>query len=491
MRRVEKPFTNRCSLCAVSLAFMALIGCHNAVTRPTDTSADSVLPNVLFILVDDLGARDLAVFGSESYSTPNLDKLAESGTRYTNAYAASPVCSPSRAALMTGKAPSELQITDWITGWGDEGKPMLTPTVSGALPLEEITLAEHFKAAGYDTFFAGKWHLGDRGFLPTDQGFDTNKGGYLKGSPPGGYYSPYNNPYLESGPEGEYLPDRLTNETLRFINEDRTKPFFAMLSFYTVHTPVQASVRHIDQYRNLRVQEFDDRKIKISEGIDGKSISYQIQTNADYASMVSAMDENVGRLIDSLRELGILENTLVIFTSDNGGLATSPKRKGKSSTSNYPFRAGKAWLYEGGIRVPLIVKYPGIRKGSVVEHPNHSMDVFATMVSLITDNKTLYQRGIPLGDMDQHANRDLYWHYPHYHRQGWRPGSAIRSGDWKLIEHFETRTVELFNLKEDVSETQDLSQQFPEKTEALLQRLRLWREKIDAPMPVFKSELEL
>ena len=464
-------------------AFLGLTAaCFFSIPAHAATAKKS---NVLFILVDDLGAKDLGVTGSESYFTPKIDELAKTSSLFTQSYAASPVCSPSRAALVTGKRPSELGITDWISGWGDKGKPMSTPEVAEGLALAEETIAEHFKRAGYTTFFAGKWHLGDKGYLPTKQGFDINIGGYHKGSPPGGYYSPYKNPYLADGPEGEYLPDRLTQETIGFIEKNSKAPFFAMLSFYTVHTPIQASVKHIDMYKDLENKTAEDRPARVAEG---KSYSFQVQNNPAYASMVTAMDENIGKLVESLKKQGVYDDTLIVFTSDNGGLGTSPKKHRSAPTSNYPLRAGKAWLYEGGIQVPLIVKFPQQDKQKTVASPVTSFDVFATMLDVVNSDTKKWTEGTPLTSTNAiDDNRPLFWHYPHYHRQGWTPGSAIRQGDWKLIEHFETGRTELFNLASDPSERVNLSESNPKKAMELKEAMVRWRDQVSAPMPSFKK----
>jgi arylsulfatase A-like enzyme len=322
-------------------------GCSEAETRP----------NFLFILCDDLGYRDLGSYGSTFHDTPHLDRLAASGMLFSQGYAAHPVCSPTRAAIMTGKNPARVGITDWIPGRDPRDRRLLGPTDLHQLPLEEATIAERFRQAGYRTFFAGKWHLGGEDFLPEDQGFEHNKGGHHRGSPPGGYYSPYQNPRLTDGPEGEYLPDRLTDETLRFIEANRGNPFFAYLSFYTVHTPIQAARRHLKHYEEKATQLPSLREAELREHDGWTKVR---QDNAAYASMVAAMDENVGRLLDRLDELGLTDQTVVVFTSDNGGLSTLPRRG--APTSNLPLRAGKGWCYEGGIRVPFMIRAPGVGK---------------------------------------------------------------------------------------------------------------------------------
>ena len=462
----------------LSSAFFFLLlmasGCQQPEERP---------PNFVFILVDDLGWNDLSCYGSTFYETPNLDRFAAQSMRFTNAYAAGSVCSPTRAAIMTGKNPVRVDITDWIPGQNPKKHPLIGPQDRNELALSETTMAEAFRQQAYKTFFAGKWHLGNEGYLPEDQGFDINKGGHHRGSPPGGYYSPYKNPKLSNGPEGEYLPDRLTNESIRFLEENRDSSFLLFLSFYTVHTPIQASKRHLAKFEaKAKTLPNEGTPVQEPEG-DGLTLTNQVRP--DYASMVYAMDENVGRLLAKLEEMGLDENTVVIFTSDNGGLSTLQQGRNLAPTSVRPLRGGKGWLYEGGIRVPLIIRAPGVTQARESEIPVISHDLYPTMWSLAN----LLQPPGELDGMDLSSilkgetsfERDaLYWHYPHYHGSAWKPGSAIRAGDWKLVEFHETGKVELFNLKDDLGETQDLAATHPEKTEELKQKLHTWQEQMNA-----------
>ncbi len=421
-------------------------------------------PNFVFILVDDLGWADVKCNYPESfYDTPNIDKLAASGVRFTNAYSANPVCSPSRAAIMTGKHPNRVDITDWIPGNDPKMRPLLGPQDRNELALEEITIAEKLNEKGYLNCFVGKWHLGGEGFYPEDQGFDINIGGHDKGSPPGGYYSPYKNPKLTDGPEGEYLTDRLTNESIKFINENKENPFFLYLAFYTVHTPIQASKKHIETYLEKRKALGLD---SVPHGKEGEGWTKMEQENADYASMVAAMDENVGRIIDALKEQELDKNTWIIFTSDNGGLSTLYRKN--APTSNDGLRAGKGWCYEGGIRVPLVINGPGIvERGSVSNEPVISMDYFSTILNLagIEHEDNDGENLVPLLAEGKLLERDeLFWHYPHYHGSAWKPGSAIRKGDWKFVVFYEDERMELFNLADDPGETTDVSEDYPAKT---------------------------
>lgn len=449
------------------------------------------LPNIIFILIDDLGWADVKSNYPESfYETPHIDKMAQNGVRFTQAYAANPVCSPTRAALMTGKHPNRVNITDWIPGNDPKNRPLLGPQDRAELALEEITLAEKLREAGYKTFFAGKWHLGNEGFFPEDQGFDINLGGHHKGSPPGGYYSPYNNPKLEDGREGEYLPDRLTNESIRFIQENQDNPFLLYLSFYTVHTPIQASERHIAKYQKKRDALAIGDVPHIREGDGWTKL---LQEDAAYASMVEAMDENVGRIIETLRETGLDENTWIIFTSDNGGLSTLNRKN--APTGNGPLRAGKGWCYEGGIRVPLIISGPDVAEpGRAVDQPVISMDLFTTILNIAgTDHRSNDGENLlPVVTRNTELKRDeLFWHFPHYHGSAWKPGSALRKGEWKLVVHYEQNLIELFNLSEDPGETTDISASMPEKTEELIRILNQKLKETGAQFPKANPEYKI
>lgn len=450
------------------------------------SEAPDARPSFLFILVDDLGWRDLGCYGSTFYDTPHLDALAASGMRFTQGYAAHPVCSPTRAAIMTGKNPARVGITDWIPGKNPKGRKLLGPDDLHALPLEEVTLAEALRKRGYRTFFAGKWHLGSRGHFPEDQGFEVNKGGHHRGSPPGGYYSPYKNPKLEDGPEGEYLPDRLTDETLRLIESHRDEPFLAFLSFYTVHTPIQAARRHIEKYRE-KAAELPELEGP-AQLPEHDAFTKARQDNPAYASMIHAMDENVGRLLRKLEELELDKRTVVVFTSDNGGRSTLPRRG--SPTSNLPLRAGKGWCYEGGVRVPLIVRAPGITEPrSACDVPVWSADLYPTLIELagLAPLPAEHRDGLGLLPLLRGGGtlpRDfLVWHYPHYHGSAWRPGSAIRAGKWKLIEFYEQGKVELYDLAEDPGERQDLARKMPAKARELRSKLSGYLRSVDAKMP--------
>ncbi len=444
------------------------------------------LPNVVFILVDDLGWKDLGCYGSSFYETPKLDAFAQESVRFTQAYAASPVCSPTRAAIMSGQHPIRVGITDWIPGNDPENRQLQALQDRTELALDEYTLAEAFRDNGYHTFFAGKWHLGDEGYFPEDQGFAINKGGHHRGSPPGGYYVPYDNPKLTDGPEGEYLPDRLTSESLAFIDENRNEPFLLFLSFYTVHTPIQASKRHLAKYEAKQATLPNDGKMKFAPEGDGQTLLEQVRP--DYASMMEAMDENVGRLLQKLKDEGLWENTIIIFTSDNGGLTTLPENR-TPPTAVPPLRAGKGWCYEGGIRVPLLVRVPGINQGGMVsEVPVISHDFYPTLVNALELNvkQDVDFDGVDISPALRQKSlqrETLFWHYPHYHGSTWTPGAAIRQGDWKLVVRYENKHSELYNLAEDVGEQNDLSADFPAKKRELEKLLLEKQRAMGASLP--------
>lgn len=448
-------------------------------------------PNIVFFLVDDLGWTDVQPFGASFYETPNINKLAKEGMKFTNAYAACPVCSPTRASIMTGKYPAKMQTTDWFGAAQPEEeakkanyKRILLPApYKEYLPLEEKTIAEALKENGYQTFFAGKWHLGETPDLwPEHQGFDVNKGGNSKGNPgQGGYFSPYHNPRLTDGPNGEYLPMRLAAETNKFIEDNKDQPFFAYFSFYSVHTPLDASKELVEKYKQKReklglTDEFGD------EG--GKKVR-TVQSNVTYAGMVEAMDTAIGKVLDKLKELNLEENTIIVFFSDNGGLSINEG----APTSNLPLRGGKGWMYEGGIREPMIMKYPGLIKPNTTnETPIISNDFYPTLLQmaglpLIPQQHSGGISILPLLEQKQIKKRCLFWHYPHYGNQGGSPASAVRNGDWKLIHWYEHDRYELFNLKNDISEKNNLLTYESKKAKKLKKELAKWLKKQGALFP--------
>jgi len=440
--------------------------------------------NFLFFLVDDMGMMDLGTYGSTFHETPHIDRLAQSGMKFNYGYAACPVCSPTRASIMTGRHPVRVDITDWIPGSSNrKTNKLIHPEDRDNLALEEITLAEELKSHGYQTFFAGKWHLGNEGHWPTDQGFDINIGGHHRGSPPGGYYAPWKNPVLKANKEEEYLTERLTEESIHFLEErEDDKPFLLYLSYYNIHTPIQPYKKHIDHYKK-KAEKFSGDTPTLSEH---DALTRMRQDNPSLASMVAAVDDSVGTLLAKLDELGLSDDTVVIFFSDNGGLSTKPKM---GPGSNSPLRAGKGWLYEGGIREPTIVRAPGVTKpGSVSDQPVVSMDFFPTMLELAglplrpklhADGRSL----LPELTGKKGKPRPLYWHYPHYHGSTWKPGASIRERDWKLIKFYDQEKVELYNLKKDPSEKKDLAKKNSARAKELEYKLIAWQKNIKAKFP--------
>lgn len=439
-------------------------------------------PNIVFILVDDLGWTDLSVSGSDYYQTPNVDQLAKEGMMFTNAYSACTVSSPTRASILTGKYPAKLHLTDWIEGWKADNTKLQIPQWTMYLPQEEVTLAEIFRDAGYRTGHFGKWHLGkDEKYWPENQGFEVNVGGWAKGSPNrdkaenySGYFSPYGNPRLTDGKDGEYLTERLTNEACSFIERYQKESFFLNFWLYNVHTPLQAEKEKIDKYKVLQ----DTAKR---------------HKNPTYAAMVEHMDDAVGKLVKKLKKLNLYDNTIIVFTSDNGGLIGGGIEK---VTNNSPLRRGKGDKYEGGVRVPLIIKDKAGKINKRIEStPVISVDFLPTLVEIsgISFDKTVLKNvdGISLKPLLQKSNgkirrNSIYWHYPHYHREGATPYSALRNDNWKLIHIMETDSYELYNLATDIGEKNNLTATHPKMTKRLTRELENWKKKMNAQMPVKK-----
>lgn len=456
--------------------------------------------NIIFILIDDLGWRDLSCYGSEFYETPNIDKLASEGMVFTNAYAASPVCSPSRASIMTGKYPARVGVTDWI-GAHTRGKLVDAPYLRH-LPLEEKSFAKVLRENGYCTWHVGKWHLGEREFYPEKHGFDVNIGGCHLGHPKYGYFSPYKIENLSDGPDGEYLTDRLTDEAIKIIgNRDKDIPFFLNLWHYTVHTPIEAKEEDINYFkekaRNLGLDNKEDiilgeffpcehkKHMKVTRRI--------IQSDPKYAAMIYNLDWNIGRLIEYLSAENILDDTLIIFTSDNGGLATAEG----APTCNYPLSEGKGWMYDGGVREPLIAYWKNkINPKSKCNKLVSSPDFYPTILDVARVNKIPKQHidgesfYNSLIGIDEDREKPLFWHYPHYGNQGGTPYSAIRQGDYKLIYFYEYDDFKLYNLKEDIGEKLDISKTNNHICYELLSLLHQWLNNVNAYIPE-KNVLEL
>jgi arylsulfatase A len=424
--------------------------------------------NVVIVLADDMGWADPACYGSKYHKTPNLDKLAKDGARFTDAYAAAHICSPSRAAILTGKYPQRLNITDWLPGRPDRpDQKLLRPSLASELPADVPTLASVLKSAGYVTGHVGKWHLGGKGAGPKERGFDVNIAGSQIGSPPS-YFAPYKSKDgpalvgLEEAPEGEYLTDRLTAEAEKFIETNKGKPFFLYLAHYAVHIPMKAKTETAAKYK---------------AGEPGK------QGNAIYAAMIESLDDGVGRVLKKLDDLKLADHTVVIFTSDNGGLCVV-EGPDTPATINAPLREGKGYLYEGGLRVPLIVRWPGVAKpGSTVNTPVSGLDLFPTIVEACGAKTEAQVDGVSLAPLlkGETIKRDaLFWHYPHYSNQGGRPGHAVRSGNYKLIEFYENGRQELFDLLKDAGESRNLIEAKPEVAEELREKLVAWRKEVGA-----------
>ena len=466
------------------------------------TERQSPQPNVVLILIDDLGWADLGVTGSTFYETRHVDALAREGVFFRNAYAASPVCSPTRASILTGKYPSRIGVSDHSGSqgpWGP-GYKLVPPPVVGHVPPEDTALAEALKEVGYTTAHIGKWHLQrhneqGRAHYPEVNGFDINIAGGRVGAP-GSYYFPYTNETnpqikvddLEDGKDGDYLTDVLTDKAIAFIEANRDKPFFLNMWYYTVHTPIDPRKDKLDKYRKKAAA----MELKQRDGIPVyQSLSHAQQDNHAYACMVESMDENVGRILDTLKRLKLEEDTIVIFFSDNGGLSTGAHPT--MPTSCFPLRAGKAWLYEGGIRVPLIIRLPGkVKAGLTVDEPVVSTDLYPTILDLLglplcpeqhVDGVSL--KALASGDQESLDREAIYFHYPHYHPiNTMGPGGAVRMGDYKLVEVYETGNIELYNLNEDIGEQKDLSAEMPERAARMKKMLHDWIVESGSQRPV-------
>ena len=458
-------------------------------------------PNIIFILLDDFGWMDLGCYGSSFYQTPNLDRLCADGMHFTDAYASCPVCSPTRASVLTGRYPARVGVTNFID-WSERRHPSRGRVVDvpylKQLPQTEVSLARTLQDGGYATWHVGKWHLGGPGFYPHEHGFQVNVGGCEVGSPgSGGYFSPWSGiPALEDAevPEGTYLTDYLTGRAIDLIEQRDERPFFFNLWYYTVHTPIQAKEDKIARYE-ARVRELGLGEVEpFEEGAffpcehkkEQRIRRRRVQSDPVYAAMIDSMDENVGRILQALEDQGIADDTIIFFTSDNGGLSTSEG----SPTCNAPLAEGKGWMYEGGTREPLIVWWPGTTApGSRCGAPVTSTDFYPTVLEMagldaLPDQHCDGVSLVPLLRGELELDREaIFWHFPHYGNQGGTPGSSVRAGDYKLIEFFEDGHVELYNLRDDIGEDRDLSEERPEVTRRLRTLLTEWRESIEARIP--------
>lgn len=505
----------------VTLAFLLIVATHAAEAQIVHEDR----LNVVFFLVDDLGWRDLGCYGSQFYETPSIDQLAKEGVLFDNAYSTCHVCSPSRASIHTGKYPGRTNLTEWLGGRPERDYEKLH---SGeklmALPDEEQTLAETLKANGYQTAFFGKAHLGKH---PREWGFNASTFGWYRS-----YHYPFgvrggNGP---DGNEGDYLTDRFTDLAVDFIERNKDQPFYLHMAHFAVHDPIHGRKDLVSKYEkklaampekegpdyilepNPDGPEFSSEELKALEPDDtlkthqAKRVWWvkQKQDNVEFAGMVEAMDESLGRIRAKLKELGVEDNTVIIFTSDNGGMAASnqyqginhtrPTRNSRFSSSNLPLRGAKGWNYEGGIRVPLIVHWPGQIEAKTTSHALVTgTDYYPTLLEMIglpamPEQHMDGNSFVPALKGKAYDRGAIYWHFPHYSNHGYQsPGGAIRLGNYKLLEYFENGTVQLFDLESDIGEQHDISKEYPETAQKLLTMLREWRKEVDAKMPKVKT----
>ncbi|MFO7871388.1 MAG: sulfatase [Kiritimatiellia bacterium] len=460
-------------------------------------------PNVVFILIDDMGWRDIACYGSKFYESPNIDKLFGEGMHFSDGYAACPVCSPTRAAIMTGKYPARLKLTNYID-WTKHGHPLRGRVIDApyidCIPGNEQTLAHAFGGAGYATWHLGKWHLGYPDAYPENRGFDINIGGNQWGMPCKGYFAPWHLPNLSGKdvPENTHLDDYLTDRAIELIRGAGGRPFFLNLWYYSVHTPVEAKpddVAHFEKKaREMGLDtggNMEEREFYPYEGSRHKRVAHRrIQSNPAYAGMVLNLDRNVGRVLSALDEAGVRDNTIVVFTSDNGGLSTG----NNPPTSNGPLANGKGWMQEGGTREPLVFRYPGaVKPGTSCSEPVTSVDFYPTLLELagldpIPDQHVDGKSIVPALSEKPFERGPVYWHYPHYSNCGGYPGCSVRAGDFKLTRFFEDGSEVLHNLREDIGEQRDLSGELPEKRGELSGMLTAWQKETGALLPSHNTE---
>ena len=456
----------------VVFIFSSILAAVGSAALVVADDAAATKPNVILIVSDDLGWTDLGCYGSDLYPSPNIDGLAREGVRFTTNYSACTVCSPTRAALLTGKYPARLHITDWIPGLPPSNPKLTVPDFTKYLPHEEITIAERLRDAGYATASIGKWHLGGPDYYPERHGFDVNIAGNDQPQPRPGYFAPYAIDTIKQGPEGEYITDRLGDEAVNFIRANADRPFFLYMPQFAVHTPIQAKKKLIERNQD-----------RVKEGMH--------HTNAAYAAMVESMDQTVGQIRQTLDERGIADRTIIIFTSDNGGRIPT--------TSNAPLRAGKGSCYEGGVRVPLIVYWPGVTPaGDVIDAPVITMDIYPTILEMtgVSDGASQVD-GVSLVPLlrqsGELAERSLLWHYPHYQhyqQEGTTPYAAIRRGDWRLIEFYDDHRVELYDLKDDPGERTNLATSSPDLVKSLRDELHAWLRSVNAQMPTLNPNYD-
>ncbi|WP_235869076.1 sulfatase [Polaribacter aquimarinus] len=481
---VLKVKLSRVYKCFLLISITILFNCKKEEIKKHKT------PNILFVLVDDLGYHDLGFTGSKFYETPNIDKLVKRSVWFKNGYAASRVCSPSRASILTGKFTARHGITDWIGAKVDEDwrarnryDKLLPADYVRSLPKQDITIAEAFQDKGYATFFAGKWHLGDKGSYPEDHGFEINKGGFHRGGPAGGFFSPWNNPKLKNKKRGENLTIRLAEETTNFITKNKKKPFFAFLSFYAVHAPIQTTEIKWRKYR----EKAEHMGVADSGYIMERILPIrQVQDNPIYGGLVETMDTAVGIVMKALKDSGLDKNTIVVFTSDNGGVASGDNY----ATSNLPLRGGKGYQWEGGIKEPYFIKVPWLKtNGKTSNFPVTHADFYPTLLDLanIPFLENQHKDGISLKPIlegrEINIDRPLYWHYPHYGNQGGEPSSIIQQNGWKLIHYWEDDREELFKLPSTEKDELNVVDEYPEIVKEMSNQLMIWLESVHAKYP--------
>ncbi|MEM1441057.1 MAG: sulfatase [Verrucomicrobiota bacterium] len=467
------------AICVVALTFHPLFAAEK--------------PNFVFILVDDLGKEDLGIEGSTFYETPHIDALGKKSLRFERGYSACQVCSPSRAAIQTGKSPVRVGITDYISVQGrnqpeqwKKNTLLLPASYTPQLPLEEVTIAEALQDNGYATFFAGKWHLGDDGFTPEEQGYEENQGGYHYGTPPGGYHSPYNNPKLTDDEPGAELPLRLGRETADFISRKAKadKPFYAMLSFYSVHGPIHCSEDRFQKFQAKAEKMGLTKRTEPRFKMDRTQEVRQVQDHPIYAGMMAALDDAVGIVMDAIEESGEADNTVIIFTSDNGGVSSGDGY----ATSALPMRGGKGRQWEGGIRQPYYIYWPGVTEGGTTETLATGMDFYPTMLEIagldpLPDQHLDGMSLVPALRGAEIRERPLFWHYPHYGNQGGEPSAMMMDGDWKLVHYFEDGRNELYHLGNDLEEQFDIATQHPLRVKKMVDGIKSWQSEVGAAFP--------
>ncbi len=464
---------------SIILMLLLAVSCGKQNNSTPEKNSMDRSPNIIMIVADDLGWYDLSCYGNDFIETPNLDQLAKEGIKFTDAYAAAPLCSPSRASLITGLHPIRVNITEHIHGNRPPGpnQKLKTPPIAQQLNPKFKTIAEVLKAKDYNTAFIGKWHLGGGKFTPDNRGFDVNIAGAWNGLPKSFFYPFFNKgekPELQnSSKEGDYLTDVLTTKAIEYIEKQKDSSFFLSLNYYSPHVPIEAKADLVEKYKKKR----------------GTDTSESTMPNVHYAAMVESIDQNVGRILTKLKEFGVEENTLVLFTSDNGGLSVREVpafAKHTPPTDNGMLKEGKGYVYEGGIREPLIIRWPKvIKKVKIDSTPVIAQDFYNTIMDItgIEERTTDGLSLLPVFEGDSISHRGLLWHLPHYSPQRGKPATAYREGDWKIIYFYEDDRYELYNLKSDISESNNLTEKSVDKLAELKQKMKDMLQNMDAKFP--------